>query len=223
MKEDLKFALGAIAVCGIFGATFNNDTLGLPQTIDEQEKTMLIVLNEENIEEPIVVEMAKPTKKTPNSNKRYKLSNQGKKFIKKMEQCSLTAYWDRGKYSIGYGHRSDDNYEGMTITQEQADAYFEEDVKWVENAVNRLLHNLPYDYEFSQNFVDSLCSFIYNCGENGAKNSTFYNRLSNCRVKDGIMNSTDYHFTIASIKTSKVSCKAHERRRKEEYKLMMNI
>ncbi|MBR6908189.1 lysozyme [bacterium] len=152
----------------------------------------------------------------------YSISNNGKQFIKDQEKCVLTAYWDSDGYSIGYGHHSSDVTKGMTITQAQANNYFNEDIKIIEKAANRLINNLPYTYSFSQNFFDGLCSLVYNCGEGGVQNSVFYKRLKNCRVKNGKMNQDDFNYTVAGVKTSRISCKGHISRRYEEHKLMLN-
>lgn len=222
MKEDLKFAISACFVCGAVGYMVNSfkqpqtNYIIVPNNTPIEYADFLPLEEEVVAEEPIANAEPKVTKKH-----RYKVSAKGKKFIKQMESCSLVAYWDCNGYSIGYGHHKDDIYEGMEITQEQADEYFEQDIKWVESAVNRYLNSLPYEYEFPQSFVDGLASFIYNTGEGGAKNSLFYERLNKCRVQDGVINNADYEFTLASIKSSRIFCKAHERRRVKEYNLML--
>lgn len=221
MKKDLKFAMLAVIACGAFG--YSMDKYISPRLSVEygaNNEVCEVITDSTTIE---VEEELLPIYVEPKITKGcyYKVSRKGKNFIKQMEQCSLVAYWDTNGYSIGYGHHTAEVYEGMEITQEQADKWFEEDVAWVEKAVNRYLKSLPYEYEFPQSFVDGLASFIYNCGEGGAKNSLFYERLTKCRVKNGLMDANDYHFTLASIKTSKISCKAHERRRYKEYQLML--
>lgn len=153
---------------------------------------------------------------------RVKISNQGLEFIKSIEKCKLTAYADANGYSIGYGHHTKEIYEGMTITQRQADEYLRQDIAYFEKAAERLLKALPYEYEFSQGFIDGFISFIYNVGEGGAKNSLFYQTLMKCRVKNGVMDITDYHFALSKIKTSKISCEHHKKRRVEEYKMMIS-
>ena len=150
----------------------------------------------------------------------YTISNNGKNFIKKHETCKLIAYWDSNGYSIGWGHHSKDVYKGMKISQTQANKYFDKDIKEVEKAANRIIRSLPYKYKFSQNFFDSLCSLVYNCGEGGVKSTNFYKRLKLCRVKNGKMNMNDFNFTIAAVKTSKISAPGHKERRLNEYKLM---
>ena len=155
-------------------------------------------------------------------SKTYTISEKGMELIKKYEKCSLTAYSDNGGWTIGWGHHGPDVKEGMKITKAEADRLFKEDIKKFEKSINRLLAALPYEYEFSQGFIDGFASFVYNCGEGGAKNSTFYQRLLKCRVKDGVMNQNDLNFTIAGIKQSKISAKGHIQRRYEEHKLMLS-
>ena len=150
------------------------------------------------------------------------ISNSGKQFIKDQEKCVLTAYWDSNGYSIGWGHHGSDVKKNMKITKAQANKYFNKDIKIIEKAANRLISNLPYKYNFSQSFFDGLCSLVYNCGEGGVQRSEFYKRLKNCRVKNGKMNKNDLEFSIAGVKTSRISCKGHISRRYDEHKLMLS-
>lgn len=152
----------------------------------------------------------------------YKISNSGKKFIKDHETCVLTAYWDSNGYSIGWGHHGSDVKKNMKITKAQANKYFNEDIKEIEAAANRLIKDLPYSYKFSQNFFDGLCSLIYNCGEGGVKKSEFYKRLKNCRIKNKKINQGDLNYSIAGVKTSRISAPGHKSRRYDEHKLMLS-
>lgn len=152
----------------------------------------------------------------------YTISDAGKMFIKNQENCSLTAYWDSDGYSIGWGHHGKDVKKGMKISKAQAEKYFNKDIKKFEDAANRIIKSLPYKYKFSQGFFDGLCSLVYNAGEGGVMKSEFYKRLKNCRVRNGIMNKNDLNFTIAGVKTSRVSCKGHISRRYDEHKLMLD-
>lgn len=149
-----------------------------------------------------------------------RISEAGKEFIKDMEKCVLTAYWDSDGYSIGYGHHGSDVKEGQKITKNIANKYFDDDIKAVENSVKRLINALPYKYKFSQGFIDGFISFVYNCGEGGAKASTFYKRLQKCRVKNGKMNESDLEYTLAGIKISRIICESHKIRRLKEYDMM---
>ena len=152
----------------------------------------------------------------------YKISNSGKNLIKKHESCSLTAYWDSNGYSIGYGHHKKSVYKGQTISQRQADKYFDEDIHSVETSVNKLIEDLPYDYRFSQGFIDGLCSLVYNCGEGSIRSSKFYRTLKNCRVHNGKMNKKDLAYTVGLVKNTKISSKGHIERRKNEMKIMLS-
>lgn len=154
-------------------------------------------------------------------SKQYTISQKGIDTIKDFEKCALTAYPDAGGWSIGYGHHTKDIHEGMKITKKQADKYFAEDIKNCTASVNRLIKALPYEYEFSQGFIDGMFSLVYNCGEGGVKRSVFYQRLLKCRVTDGIMNESDFNFTVAGVKISRVYCQAHIERRYKEHKLML--
>src|SRR5690554_4717146 len=51
------------------------------------------------------------------------MSREGQAVLKYFEQCRLKAYWDaHGKvWTIGWGHTGSDVYEGLTISQAQAD------------------------------------------------------------------------------------------------------
>ena len=151
----------------------------------------------------------------------YRISNVGKNYIKHKEQCSLVSYWDSNGYSIGWGHHGPDVKRNMRISKAYANMLFNKDIKIIEVAANRLIKDLPYKYHFSQNFFDGLCSFIYNCGESGVKQSKFYKRLRMCRVRNGIMNKHDLHYAIAHVKTSRISAPGHKSRRYDEHKLMI--
>ena len=151
----------------------------------------------------------------------YSISNNGKQFIKDQETCVLTAYWHSNGYSIGWGHHGKDVKKNMRISKAQAHKYFNEDIKVIEAAANRIIKSLPYKYKFSQNFFDGLCSLVYNCGEGGVQKSEFYQRLKRCRVKNGKINQNDLNYSIAGVKTSRISAPGHKSRRYDEHKLML--
>ena len=89
-----------------------------------------------------------------------RIGTEGIKLIKSFEGCVLSAYkCPAGIWTIGWGHTKD-VYEGMTITQEEADSLFLEDVQVYADAVN----NYVSKFNFNQNQFDALTSFAYNCG-----------------------------------------------------------
>ena len=95
-----------------------------------------------------------------------KASEELKTLIKKYwEGVRLKAYKAHSSedyWTIGYGHYGPDVYEGMEITPEQADAYFEQDIITFENAANRII--AKYGLEASQNVFDAMLSLSYNFG-----------------------------------------------------------
>lgn len=91
------------------------------------------------------------------------ISERGKNFIKSFEGLRLKAYkvLDSEKYyTIGYGHYGADVKPNMTITEGQANKYFDEDIKKYVNAVN----NTRLAFTPNQNQFDALVSFCYNLG-----------------------------------------------------------
>lgn len=91
------------------------------------------------------------------------ISENGKNLIKSFEGCSLVAYKvlpSEQYWTIGYGHYGSDVYEGMRITQEQANNLFDKDIQKYSNAVD----NFPFTWKLNQNEFDSLVSFCYNLG-----------------------------------------------------------
>ena len=94
------------------------------------------------------------------------ISQNGLDIIKRNEGLRLTAYKavkTEQYYTIGYGHYGADVTAGMTITQEQAEAYLKADCASAVKAVNAL------GLAFNQNQFDALVSFTYNCGAGNLK------------------------------------------------------
>ena len=83
--------------------------------------------------------------------------------IAKYEGIRLKAYkCPAGVWTIGVGHTGGVT-EGMTITHDQAMAFFAEDIKSSERAVEKL------GMELTQGQFDALVSFCYNCGAGNLK------------------------------------------------------
>ena len=134
------------------------------------------------------------------------ISERGLNLIKSYEGCRLSSYkCPSNKWTIGWG-RTSGVYEGMVITQAQADQFLFEDVQRFVNAVNQYQSR----FNFNQAEFDSLTSFTYNCGEGSlaavmsccntkqeiAEECKLYNRSSDGQILNGLV-----------------------RRREEEYKL----
>ena len=155
----------------------------------------------------------------------YKVSIEGKRFIKSHESLKLEAYDDPSpeKQSIGWGHQIQPGENYTVITKEQADRIFEQDIKKIEASVNRLLKRTNPNFKYTQGFIDGMASLIYNCGEYGVSTTDFYQRLLKCRLdnSEDSINESDLNFTLAAVKTSKVFCEGHRIRRINEYNMMI--
>lgn len=159
--------------------------------------------------------------------KTYRLSKQGKNFIKSKEICVLDAYNDPDpkRRSVGWGHQIQPGENLEHITQKKADELFDKDVEWVNDAINRLLAQTDKRFIYTQGFVDGLGDLIYNCGERGVTLTVFWDRLQKCRYdrnEPGFINKNDLNYTIAGVKTSRISAKGHVPRRYDAHKMMLN-
>ena len=136
------------------------------------------------------------------------ISNRGLDLIKSFEGCRLSAYrCPAGVLTIGYG-RTQGVYEGMVITQDQADNMLREDVKYYADAVDR--YNSRFN--FTQEEFDALTSFTYNCGV-GSLQAV----MSCCNTKQEIAEECKLY-----NKGGGVVLPGLVRRREEEYKLFMS-
>jgi lysozyme len=82
-------------------------------------------------------------------------------YMKSKEGLRLSAYLDTGGIlTIGYGHTGHDVLPGSTITQEQADILFAEDVQ--RKAVQAIEYFIKVP--LTQNQFDALVSFEFNTG-----------------------------------------------------------
>ena len=136
------------------------------------------------------------------------IGNKGLELIKSFEGCRLSAYkCPAGVWTIGYG-RTQGVYEGMVITQEQADNMLREDVKYYADAVDR--YNSRFN--FNQAEFDSLTSFTYNCGV-GSLQAV----MSCCNTKQELAEECKLY-----NKGGGVVLAGLVRRRAEEYKLFMS-
>ena len=136
------------------------------------------------------------------------ISEKGLELIKSFEGCHLKAYrCPAGVWTIGYG-RTSGVYEGMTITQAQADQFLFEDVQRFVQAVNQYQSR----FNFNQNEFDALVSFTYNCGA-----GSLANVMSCCNTKQEIAEECKlYNKGGGQVLPGLV------RRRNEEYNLFMS-
>ena len=103
-----------------------------------------------------------------------KLGPQGTSLIQSYETCRLTAYMPTPADvpTIGYGHTRGVAM-GDTCTQEQADAWFLEDVAWAEDCVNRAV-----TAHVSQQEFDACVSLCFNIGCRAFSGSTLVKLLN---------------------------------------------
>ena len=92
-----------------------------------------------------------------------------------MEGCRLTAYKDSaGIWTIGYGHTGLDVYEGLRITQHQADILLDFDLNEAAQVVRELV-TVP----LNNNQFGALVSFVFNLGRQKFHDSTLLEVLNN--------------------------------------------
>ena len=101
------------------------------------------------------------------------ISNKGIELIKKFEGCRLKAYQDSvDVWTIGYGH-TEGVYEGMEISQHQADIMLGSDLVKYANYINEYV-----TVSLNPNQFDALTSWVYNLGPGNLKSSTMLKVLN---------------------------------------------
>lgn len=102
------------------------------------------------------------------------LSKLIKDKIKEWEGCKLTAYrCPAGVWTIGYGHTGPDVMLSKKITQAQADALFEADIKQFAKQVEINFKGV----QLSACQFDALVSLAYNIGIGSLIKSSLYKRV----------------------------------------------
>ncbi|QVV67998.1 glycoside hydrolase family protein [Synechococcus sp. LA31] len=105
------------------------------------------------------------------------LTPEGWTLLKTWEGCRLSAYPDPASgaapWTIGYGHTGAEVVPGLTITQEQAEAWLKQDVAEAAAAVDRLLISVT----LTPRQRDALISFCFNVGAGALERSTLRKRL----------------------------------------------
>lgn len=128
-----------------------------------------------------------------------KLTAAGIALIKSFEACELTAYRDvAGVLTIGWGHTGPELRWGMTITQDQADGWFDADVEIRDAEVQKLcpssvdsqhsaMVSLAYNIGIGNFQGSSVCRF-HNLGqfENAADSFSLWCRSGN-QISPGLV------------------------------------
>ncbi|MBX4336602.1 lysozyme [Bartonella raoultii] len=107
-----------------------------------------------------------------------KISQEGLALIKQWEGLRLSAYEDSiGVWTIGYGHTSAAGapcvYQGMQITEEEAEKILCKDLKQFESFVAQTVNVPLSDEQFA-----ALVSFCYNIGTEAFHRSTLLKKLN---------------------------------------------
>ena len=111
-----------------------------------------------------------------------RMSQTGIIMLKQFEGVRLTAYKavsTEQYWTIGYGHYGVDVYEGMKITDKQAEEMLKNDLIRYENGVNESV-----TVTLGQNQFDALVSFAYNCGVSALKGSYLLNLINMGKFKE---------------------------------------
>ena len=102
-----------------------------------------------------------------------KISEEGKSLIKKFEGCKLEAYLcSAGVPTIAFG-RTKNVKIGDTCTQEQADAWLEEELEEYTGYVNDAVK-----VDLTQNQFDALTAWTYNLGPTNLNSSTMLTKIN---------------------------------------------
>ena len=107
------------------------------------------------------------------------LDDAGETLIKQFEGYSETPYQDSaGIWTIGYGHTEEVTKNTPPLVPEQAEQFFEEDIKSAEHTVNQAVTIVLNQGEFN-----ALVSFTFNEGSEAFLGSTLLQKLNNGRQK----------------------------------------
>lgn len=141
-----------------------------------------------------------------------KINDAGLELIKSFEGCRLTAYkCPAGVWTIGHGHTAG-VYEGMVITQAQANNMLKSDMKKYEKYVTDNV-KIP----LNENQYSALVSFCYNCGVGNLR------KLVKNKTADQIADAMLDFNKAKDAKTKKyVVLKGLVRRREAERKLFLS-
>jgi GH24 family phage-related lysozyme (muramidase) len=100
------------------------------------------------------------------------LTPEGWTLLKTWEGCRLSSYPDPASggapWTIGYGHTGPEVMPGLTISQEQAEAWLQSDAAEAASAVDRLLRSVA----MTPRQRDALISFCFNVGAGALERST---------------------------------------------------
>lgn len=210
VKKAIAMGVSIAVISTLLNISFNG----------EKDKTEEII-NDSNIENTVKPKENSMLSKSYANG--FNISEDGIRHIKQYEKCSLTPYYAteyekiNGIKTIGWGHKiinSDPSWlkEAKSITQEQADELFLNDIKIYEGEVKRLFKSeIPKKLQdptlYPQSTMDVFISMIYNCGFKNLKNSDFIQTLKKCRIDSDTnkLNEEDFYFACSKIRNSCVT------------------
>lgn len=121
------------------------------------------------------------------------------------------------KHQIGYGHKMSPSEHFDSITVAVADSLFALDVYLAERGANWLLEDAEFRGIVPQPFFDALVSLVYSVGYSNLKKTEFFARLCRCRYRDGVVDESDWNWTLKAILDILNYDEGHARRRQNEY------
>jgi lysozyme len=108
-------------------------------------------------------------------------SKNGLHLTELFEGDILTAYQDqRGLWTIGYGHTAN-VHPGMTITQDEAEAFLMIDIHSAAACVNQMVK-----IKLTQPQFDSLVDFAFNVGVNSFRRSTLLREINSGKLPEAL-------------------------------------
>jgi lysozyme len=108
-------------------------------------------------------------------------SKNGLHLTELFEGDILTAYQDqRGLWTIGYGHTAS-VHPGMTITQEEAEAFLMSDIQSAAACVNQVVK-----IKLTQPQFDSLVDFAFNVGITSFRRSTLLREINAGKLPEAL-------------------------------------
>jgi GH24 family phage-related lysozyme (muramidase) len=111
------------------------------------------------------------------------VSEQLVNFVKKKEGFSAKAFWDHKQYSIGYGTKA--NGPDEVIDEAEADRRLREHLEKTQKAV--VEYGQQKGYNWNQNQVDALSSFVYNLGTGALDQVTKGGTRTDSEIADAIV------------------------------------
>lgn len=110
-----------------------------------------------------------------------KISQAGIDFIIKHEGFELEPYQDAaGLWTVGCGHLFTKGEPIEKITEEKAYELLKEDLKIVEDAINKYFKKFP----LTQNQFDALCSLYFNIGIGRITSSSVFRLWQDGKIED---------------------------------------